>query len=148
MLIDKLANATSCTCADPPRPDDSIDWHEEKCERWKAHKRATEAAERAAGWHRLKRKDNSGGYRDQLDGQPVHCGAGLELQAVEYVVDKVTGNETRRAAGKTIPVRYEIADRLDGQGKWTRVAKLHADVGGHEFSADAEGLLLRWPVRK
>ena len=96
------------------------------------------------GWSKLElRRGGASGLRHYLDGEPVHCGTGLELQAVECRVDP-DGNEYLAVLPRGQVVRYEASQ--DGK---TISAVLYAGVVGHTFSAALEPswMRFRWPVR-
>jgi hypothetical protein len=103
-------------------------------------------ARRAAGapsWGQLVREDEgANGFRDYLDGEPIHCGAGLELQAIEYRSDDYGEYVLKLPTG--VRVRYE----LDWPPRGDRQVVLHAGIAGHEFTARHETWMrFRWPPR-
>jgi len=122
---------------------DHLDAGDVTCPHDKDHALALEArvAAKRGGWSPLQVRKEGSGLRHYLDGQPVHCGTGLELQVIEYKSDDygeftVFRNEGRR-------VRYEASQ----DGKTIR-ATLHVGVAGHEFVAASESYMrFRWPVR-
>lgn len=119
-----------------------LDEHDEKpCDNAR-HRRAIEArAGGAAPWSALERREEAGGWRDYLDGEPVHCGAVLELQSRRFEADDF--GEYALAEGNGTRVRYELGwkDRV-------RVVVLHAYVGGREFTSLADRYMrFRWPRR-
>jgi hypothetical protein len=84
---------------------------------------------------------DGGGRRDFLDGQPIHCGTGLELQAFEVRSDDY--GEWRVWLQTSMRVRYEM--------EWggNRRGVLYACVAGHEFTAPInEGMRFRRPERR
>ncbi len=96
-------------------------------------------------WGEIVRGHDAGGQRDFLEGRPINCGAGLELQSVEersddygeYLVSLPTG----------IRVRYELD--VPRPGEEHRRIVLHALVGGHQFlTAYRAGMRFRWPSAK
>lgn len=101
-------------------------------------------ARRAAGapsWSPLKRRREHGDFRDYLDGAPIHCGAGLELQSIEYRSDDYGEFTLKLATG--VRVRYELAWPPGGAD---RQIVLHGSIGGHEFTTMAEAWMrFRWP---
>lgn len=101
-------------------------------------------ANRRAGapeWSPIVRGNDGGGMRDFLDGQPIHCGTGLELQTIEYRSDDY-GEYTVRLE-TAVHVRYEMAWGGD------RKAVLYTVVGGHVFHVDAnDWMRFRWTVRR
>lgn len=62
--------------------------------------------EGAVSWSAIVRRSDDGGRRDFLDGDPLHCGAGLELQAIEWRDDDYGSYTVRLATGAR--VRYEL----------------------------------------
>lgn len=146
MSRDRLAERQECTCGN--EAEENPAWHEATCFRRMWREAEELAAEAAEGWHKLKPTGDAGGYRDFVDGQPVHCGAALELRIVEYHYDRATERDVVRKLDKGTPVRYEIAHRQGKDGRVVRVPMLHASVGGHEFKAEANAAMrFRWPVR-
>lgn len=93
----------------------------------------------AAKWGNISRLSDSGGNRDFLDGEPIHCGDLLELQAVEHKDDDFGGYTLYTDKGHI--VRYEAnLSRADGG------VILHSSIGGHEFRARLEAWMrFRWP---
>ena len=102
---------------------------------------AIAAARRDRGrpWSALEVREESGGLRHFLGGEPVHCGDGLRLQAVAYTSDDY--GEYTRFLQEGRPVRYE-ARFLNGELR----ATLHTMVDGHEFIAAVESWM-RFRVR-
>lgn len=93
----------------------------------------------APPWSALIRRDEGvNGWRHYLDGQPIHCGTGLELQSIEWKADDYGEFTVRQPAG--VRVRYETSgDHV----------VLYADIGGHEFTCGAEPWMrFRWPERR
>lgn len=100
---------------------------------------------RAAGapnWSPIERRHSEReGTRDYLDGKPIHCGTGLELQAIEYRSDDYGEFALKLATG--VRVRYELAWPPGGAD---RQIILHGSIGGHEFTATADSWMrFRWP---
>jgi hypothetical protein len=94
----------------------------------------------APEWGALERRRAHGDFRDHLDGKPIYCGTGLELQGREYRSDNYGEYSLNLPTG--LRVRYELA--WGGE----RTVMLHADLGGHEFIAKAEPWMrFRWPQR-
>lgn len=92
-------------------------------------------------WSALEVRQEGGGLRHYLDGEPVHCGEGLELQAIEHRDDD--GQEYLAFLPHGRAVRYEASQA----GKTIR-AVLYAGVEGHSFStAHQAWMRFRWPVR-
>lgn len=82
--------------------------------------------------------------RHYLDGEPIHCGESLELQAIEYRDDDYGTYHAVLQRG--IRVRYELAWGVVGSLD-NRVV-LHANVDGHEFTSRLIGWMrFRWPKR-
>lgn len=119
-------------------------------ERWLAVKAKREAGQPDAWSPLIRRFDDGsevafdatpggGGWRDHLDGDPIGCGSGLELQALEWKGDE-EGDYTRRLA-TGVYVRYELAWTAAG-----KVVMLHASYGGYSiaFPATPE-MRFRWP---
>lgn len=87
---------------------------------------------RSAGapkWNALERRRQHGDLRDYLDGKPISCGTGLELQAREYKEDDYGEYILYLPTG--VPVRYELAWP---PGADDRKVVLHGDLGGYEFT--------------
>lgn len=123
----------------------------EPCEAWKVNPKAGASTcpkeparemrrkAKAGQWSALVLRQEAGGMRHYLDGKPVHCGDGLEIQMLEMKADDY--GEYPVPQPKGIPVRYEAAFRSQ-QISWS----LHRDVGGHEFTAVGETWhRFRWP---
>lgn len=90
-------------------------------------------------WAALTIRHEPGGLRHYLNGLPVHCGAGLILQAIEYRSDDY--GEWSHALSRGTRVRYEAAI-----GDTEIRATLHADVAGHEFVGRLEAWMrFDWP---
>lgn len=110
-----------------------------------ADPRHAEALERraagAAKWEKISRLSDGGGYRDFLEGKPIHCGETLELQATEHKYDDFGGYTLYLNEGHL--VRYEAnLSRPDGG------IILYSSIGGHQFHKGYEGWeRLRWPKR-
>lgn len=99
------------------------------------------AAKREKGqpWSALELRRESGGLRHYLDGEPVHCGDVLELQAIGYRSDDYGEYIVSLQRGSA--VRYEASWRSGDL-----LATLHAAVGGREFVASVtDGMRFRWP---
>lgn len=101
------------------------------------------ALERRSGgapkWSTLERRHKHGDFRDYLDGTPIHCGEGLELQAIEYRSDDYGQFALPLATG--VHVRYELDWR-------DQKVTLYGSLGGHEFTIEARGQMrFRWPAR-
>lgn len=95
--------------------------------------------DRGVKWSRIVRGRDAGGIRDFLDGRPIHCGTGLELQAVEVRYDDYGSWLIRLEKGAR--VRYEVAWQ-DDEAK----VILYAIVADYEFTAPlGEGMRFRWP---
>lgn len=102
--------------------------------------RRARAQQKQGEWGRLVVKQEPGGLRHYLEGRPVHCGVGLELQQVAEKSDD-WGEFTVPQQVGTI-VRYE-ATQAGGL-----TATLHALVAGYEFVTSAEPWMrFRWPRR-
>lgn len=94
-------------------------------------------------WSPLVLRHELGGLRHYLDGKPVHCGAGLELQHTDTKSDDY-GDFTVPIQAGTV-VRYEAS--LCGRAE-DAVVTLYADIGGHDFTAPGEPWMrFRWPRR-
>jgi hypothetical protein len=100
---------------------------------------ARRAAARVEPWGKIRRDPEAGGsFRDYLFGQPIHCGAGLELQAVEYRYDDYGSYTVFLDQGH--PVRYEHNGG---------VVVLYADLGGHTFTSQLQAWMrFRWPKKQ
>lgn len=130
-------------CYETRCPHGIADVEESAMRSLKFHQLAGSAPE----WSPIVYGEDGGGGRDFLDGEPIHCGAGLELQAREETTVKNFDAEIEgyRRLATGVSVRYEL--------KWfmgTRVAMLHLYVGGHEFEQklDRRWMRFRWPGRK
>lgn len=98
--------------------------------------------DRGQRWGELAQQVDAGGLRHYLEGEPIHCGAVLVLQSIEYRSDEC--GEWSVALSRGTRVRYEA--RISHA--WIR-ATLHADVGGHEFVAALEPWMrFAWPGRE
>lgn len=99
------------------------------------------AAQKQGAWSRLELRRDGGGHRHYLDGEPVHCGEQLELQATADRSDDYGEYEVPLPEGVT--VRYE-ASLHDDEVSVT----LHKYVGNHEFVTRMHaGMRFRWPGR-
>jgi hypothetical protein len=117
-----------------------LDEHTADAECGNADHRAAIARRRegAPSWSAIERVDDGGGRRDFLDGRPIHCGVGLDLQAVERHEDDYGGYLVRLRSGSR--VRYEL---VAGE------IVLHGNIAGHEFTAPHhKGMHFRWPERQ
>jgi hypothetical protein len=86
---------------------------------------------------------DGGGRRHFLDGEAIHCGTCLELQAIDFRSDDY-GLYTVPLQNGAI-VTYEAA--WHGAADGPR-ATLHASVGGHEFMRTLEPWMrFRWSRR-
>lgn len=92
-------------------------------------------------WHPLELRAVGGGARLLLVGNPVHCGAALELQARASATDEYGEYSVVQQRGRC--VRFE----LEGRGDTLDVrARLHLGIDGHEFVAQLEPWMrFRWP---
>jgi hypothetical protein len=108
------------------------------------HRKAIAArADCGEPWIAILRGEDGGGPRDFLDAQPIHCGSGLELQAIEYRDDDYGSYTVRLPIGAR--VRYEMAWGRDGQ----RRVVLYGDIAGHTFTTPLEPWMrFRWPPEK
>jgi hypothetical protein len=97
---------------------------------------ARRAAASVEPWGKIRRDRQGGGdFRDYLFGEPIHCGAGLELQAVEYRYDDFGSYTVFLDRGHA--VRYEHS---------VGVVTLYADIGGHTFACSLQAWMrFRWP---
>jgi len=102
----------------------------------------------APPWGRIETSKDGGGWRDFLDGDPIHCGSGLELQAREYRSDDY--GEFTLALPTGVRVRYEVAwlrERPAEGPPWRAV--LYHSAGGHTFTTPLEPWMrFRWPKRE
>lgn len=91
--------------------------------------------------------DGGGGWRQYLDGNPIHCGATLELAEKEW---RGTGDsETLVFTGRFVSVRYEVAWLTSREGRTVRVPMMYKSVAGYNFSAPIEDHhCFRWPEDK
>jgi hypothetical protein len=105
--------------------------------------RARERAKAGPEWGKLiARREPLNGWRHYLDGEPVHCGSAIELQAVEDRYDDYGDYSVPRQTGAV--VRYEA--NLHGAQPH---ATLHASVAGYEFVSRLEDWMrFRWPGGK
>ncbi len=100
------------------------------------------AAEKVGAWSPIVLGEEGSGRRHYLDGEPVHCGTTLELQAVEDREDDY--GEYSVPSQRAVVVRYEAELARPGSP-----ATLHQHVGGHEFVTSLEPWMrFRWPRRK
>lgn len=98
--------------------------------------------DKGAPWSVLELRRDAGGLRHYLEGEPVHCGRTILLQASETHYDDY--GSWGRALPRGTRVRYEAAI----QDREIR-ATLHAGVDGHEFVARLEAFMrFRWPDAK
>lgn len=95
------------------------------------------------GWGPLVlRKEEPSGWRHYLNGEPVHCGAGLLLLYANGDPAHVGGSNDREAI---LRVRYESPLATSAQPP----ALLYFDAHGHEALIRAHsGMRLRWPHRE
>lgn len=100
----------------------------------------------APGWSPIVRGEDGGGVRDYLDGRPIHCGVGLELQAIEYYSDDYGDYVLKLPTG--VRVRYELAWYPNAtEADQTRHPVLYGSIGGYEVSMRYEdGMRFRWPL--
>jgi hypothetical protein len=96
----------------------------------------------AAPWSLLERQERLGDFRDYLLGEPVHCGATLELQGRQWSSDDYGDYVLALPSG--ILVRYEL--------EWLPSGKrpvIFVDAGSYEFSRPIEvsWMRFRWPAR-
>ncbi len=97
--------------------------------------RATNArlAAKSGSWSAL----TVNGDRHFLNGEPIHCGAALELQEIEFRCDDY--GEYPAVLQRGIRVRYEV-------NTGDRAVVLYMRVGGHEFASPLwNHLRFRWP---
>ena len=109
-----------------------------------AHAAAERRRQAMSGlWSPLEARRGDGDERHYLDGEPIHCGAMLELQAVEVAADDYGDYTVVQQRG--LPVRYELAAARKGAALDKR-GVLYADIGGHSFAAGIdEWWRFRWP---
>jgi hypothetical protein len=101
------------------------------------------------GWGPLQLGQDGGGWRHFLDGEPIHCGSGLELQAVTYQSGRLRGVHRQAGHGRARPVRDRVAAPRGAARRLPWRAVLYVDVGGHTFTAPAEAWMrFRWPARE
>jgi hypothetical protein len=106
-----------------------------------AHRDALQArrAAKEGKWSPIVRGHDSGGKRDFLDGKPVHCGATLELQAVETREDDYGQFSVWTQVG--VRVRYELEPN--------KGITLYAAVAGFNFThRHDDWMRFRWPRRE
>jgi hypothetical protein len=135
-----------------PRPDPHADcWSGEPCcvgrpDECPPHV-ALAKRDIGAPWSALVMRHESGGLRHYFDGEPVHCGDTLELQAQTVRSDDL--GEFTRHEPTGVVVRYEVSMRMVDTltDKTTLlVASIFATVGGHTFGARVEPWMrFRWP---
>lgn len=96
----------------------------------------------AGAWSALELRDEDmNGRRHHLDGEPIHCGEFIELQAIEYKRDDYGEYTVHKQEG--VLVRYEASLHSEKP-----VVTLHAGVKGHEFVSSAEPWMrFRWPKK-
>ncbi len=116
-----------------------------------AHREAiAHRSDRGDQWHKIVAGEDAGGRRDFLDGKPIHCGAGLELQAIEHREDDYGGYVVYLQTG--VRARYEIDfARAGGRGyQYGRdVIVLYTRVAGHSFTTEHhQWMRFRWPPEK
>jgi len=110
---------------------------------------AVQAARRWAlakegSWSKLELRREHGDERHYLDGRAIHCGTGLELQAIEHRSDDYGEYVAVLQRGRR--VRYETAWRGQTPETLDRRVVLHVGVDGHEFTSRMEGWMrFRWP---
>ncbi len=127
-----------------------IDEHQDKGHTSCAHDPHHDAAlrARAAGapnWSAIVRGQDCGGDRDFLDGEPIHCGASLELQTIERRGDDYGEYSIKLPTG--VPVRYELAFSRDEEVTRKEIV-IYVGVGGHLFQTRHEAWMrFRWPER-
>lgn len=97
----------------------------------------------APAWSLLERHERSGDFRDFLDGEPIHCGAGLQLQSRIWKSDDFGDFVLMLPTG--IPVRYEVEWHAGGKRP-----VIYVDAGGYEFTRPIElsWMRFRWPPRE
>jgi hypothetical protein len=99
----------------------------------------------ARSWSALELRSERGDWRHYLDGEPIHCGAGLELQSIEGKSDDY--GEFTLKLDEGVRVRYEVVwlrDRPTDAPPWKPV--LYLSAGGHSFHGELEQWMrFRWP---
>jgi hypothetical protein len=100
------------------------------------------AREKQGAWSPLVLERERSGNRHLLDGEPVSCGASLELQRIAYRSDDY--------GEYTVPLKEGVIVRYEAQlYKTPPTVTLYASVGGHEFTAPLEAWMrFRWPERE
>lgn len=100
--------------------------------------RRRRAGERQGAWSPLELRREPSGPRHYLDGKPVHCGDGVELQALEYRHDDY--------GEYTVPVQRGVAVRYEARLVDPPTVSLHHLLEGHAFSSSlTDGMRFRWP---
>lgn len=110
-----------------------------------AHQAARERrAASAPAWGQLWRQELGDDFRDHLDGEPIHCGAGLLLQSRRYGSDEFGEFVLLLPAG--VLVHYEI----EWNARPGKRAVLYTDVGGLDFMKPIDRTLMRfrWPPKE
>jgi hypothetical protein len=99
--------------------------------------------QRVGYWSELVLGRDAGGMRHFVDGRPIHCGNGLELQATLYKSDDY--GEYTVPVQRGVRVRYEASTcRVDDVP--ALAVRLYHVVEGHQFSARHEQWMrFRWP---
>ena len=93
-------------------------------------------------WHKLEVRREPGGLRHYLDGEPIHCGTCVELQAITHLSDDYGEYTYARQTG--VSVRYEAS-----QDGWEIKAVLYSDIGGYECRVMLyDPMRFRWPERR
>jgi hypothetical protein len=100
----------------------------------------------ARTWSAIEIRRERGDWRHFLDDQAIHCGAGLELQAIEWKSDDYGEFTVKLDEG--VRVRYEVEwlrDRPADGPPWKPV--LYVSMGGHSgFKGPLENWMrFRWP---
>lgn len=102
----------------------------------------------APAWQKIELRAEHGDWRHYLDGEPIRCGSGLELQSIKYEGDDY-GEFTIRTDAP-VSVRYEVEwvrERSPEGPPWVPV--LYVGMGGHTFKGPLEKWMrFRWPVRR
>jgi len=100
---------------------------------------AARKRDKGTAWSSLELRRDGGGLRHYLDGEPVHCGRAVMLQAIEPCWDDYGEWSYALQQGKRVRYEASIQDREIR-------ATLHAVVEGHEFIARLEKWMrFRWP---